>query len=451
MNQGVGAVFERFRKARKDARERASLDHLIEDARQLLTARGESNSIAIAGRALEHYSNLGPEAVVQFFELLAREFDPDPAEVLGAAQRYAETQSPEALIELGRVADPPRHALLRRLNLAPGGTGTLVAMRARLLERLRQDPSLRAVDADFQHLLSSWFNPGFLRLVEVSWDSPARLLEKIIAHEAVHEIDGWSDLRRRLEPDRRCFAFFHPALPDEPLIFVEVALLEDMPGAIAPLLDRKTPTDLEDDRVRVAAFYSISNCQPGLRGVNLGNFLIKQVADRLKSRFPRLKTFCTLSPIPGFSSWLATVEQLESSRLKPATLSGLQAGLTGLRERYGKDWAVLAAVPEETEAGSAAARRLEADRQMLHRLCAFFLLHTAPGDARGSDPVARFHLNNGARLERINAGADLSRKGLRQSHGLMVNYLYDLAEIEANHERFANGRVSASRPVLAML
>lgn len=450
MNQ-VGAVFERFRKARKDARERAALDQLLDDARQLMTERGESNSIAIATRALEHYRHLGPEAAQQFFEALARDYDPDPAEVLRHAQQYAETRSPDALIELGRVADPPRQALLRRLNLAPDGTGTLVAMRARLLDRLRHDPSLRAVDADFQHLLSSWFNPGFLQLVEVDWNSPAQLLEKLIAHEAVHEIDGWADLRRRLEPDRRCFAFFHPALPGEPLIFVEVALLEEMPGAIAPLLDRKGEPNAAADRFRVAAFYSISNCQPGLRGVNLGNFLIKRVADRLKTQFPKLKTFCTLSPIPGLAGWLAKVEKLESGRLKPAAVAALQAGLDDLRERYGKDWSLLATPADESDARTAEGKRLEADRQMLQRLCAFFLLHTAPGDSRGSDPVARFHLNNGARLERINPAADLSRKGIRQSHGLMVNYLYDLDEIESNHQKFSDGRVSASRAVLSLL
>ncbi|HRO61372.1 MAG TPA: malonyl-CoA decarboxylase family protein, partial [Burkholderiaceae bacterium] len=289
-------MFERFRKARQDARERADLDQLLDDCRQLLTARGESNSIAIATRALDNYRRLGAESRRGFFEVLARDYDPDPVKVLQLAQQYADTRSPDALIELSQISDPPRQALLRRLNLAPGGTGTLVAMRTALLDRLRHDDSLRAVDADFHHLLSSWFNPGFLQLVEVDWKSPAELLEKIIKHEAVHEIDGWPDLRRRLEPDRRCFAFFHPALPGEPLIFVEVALLAEMPAAIAPLLARKTESQLDPDKFRVAAFYSISNCQPGLRGVNLGNFLIKRVADRLASDLPKLRQFCTLSP-----------------------------------------------------------------------------------------------------------------------------------------------------------
>ncbi|MFA7665065.1 MAG: malonyl-CoA decarboxylase [Burkholderiaceae bacterium] len=455
----MAVVFERFRKARQDKRERAALDHLIDDVRQLMTARGESNSIAIATRALAHYRELGNDAVQRFFDVLATEYDPDPEAVLAVARQYAETRSPEAQIELGRLSESPRQKLLRRLNLAEGGTGELVAMRVRLLERLRRDPSLRAVDADFHHLLSSWFNPGFLQLAEVSWNSPARLLEKIIHHEAVHAIDGWADLRRRLEPDRRCFAFFHPALPDEPLIFVEVALLEEIPSAVAPLLDRKAAQQVDPEAFRVAAFYSISNCQPGLRGVNLGNFLIKQVADRLKTQFPKLKTFCTLSPIPGFAGWLAKVETLESERVKPAVLGELQAGLDGLRERYGKDWSAIEQPAPEAEAdpsaeakaaaeARAAAKRLAADREILQRLCAFYLMGTV---ARSGDPVARFHLNNGARLERINPAADLSRKGLKQSHGLMVNYLYDLDRIEANHERFISGTVAASRSVASMV
>jgi malonyl-CoA decarboxylase len=447
----MAVVFERFRKARQDKRERAAHDQLLDDARQLMTARGESNSIAIATRALGHYRELGADAVQRFFEVLANEYDPDPSAVLEIAKRYAETRSPEALIELGHLAASPRQTLLRRLNLAPGGTGELVKMRVRLLERLRHDPSLRAVDADFQHLLSSWFNPGFLELAEVSWNSPAQLLEKIIHHEAVHEIDGWSDLRRRLEPDRRCFAFFHPALPGEPLIFVEVALIEEMPSAIAPLLDRKGEPNSDADRFKVAVFYSISNCQPGLRGVNLGNFLIKRVADRLKTQFPKLKTFCTLSPIPGFSAWLTKLETLESDRVKPAVLGELQAGLDGLRARYGKDWSAIEQPVEEGDARSPEAKRLAADREMLQRLCAFYLVHTPTPGMRGADPVARFHLNNGARLERINQAADLSRKGLRQSHGLMVNYLYDLEKIEANHERFLDGAVSASRAVSGLV
>jgi malonyl-CoA decarboxylase len=217
--------------------------------------------------------------------------------VLQAAQAYAQQPNAQHLITLTQVAEPPRQELLRRLNRTPGGTGTLVRMRRALLHRLPRQPELMALEADLLHLFSSWFNPGFLQMRRVDWNSPARLLEKIIHHEAVHEIDGWNDLRRRLQPDRRCFAFFHPQLPDEPLIFVEVALLPDMPSAIAPLID-KASTPLLPERSRVAAFYGISNCEPGLRNVSLGNFLIKSVAEQLQRELPRIRTFCTLSTRP---------------------------------------------------------------------------------------------------------------------------------------------------------
>ncbi|HEY0879193.1 MAG TPA: malonyl-CoA decarboxylase family protein, partial [Zeimonas sp.] len=360
-------MFERLLQVGRDVRERTDLRGLLDDCRQLLTARGESNSLVIAARALERYRRLSPEAAAHFFDALAAEFDPDPAEVLRRAESYAMTRAPEALIELWRAAESPRQELLRRLNRAPDATAQIVAMRARILARLSTHPELRAVDADFQHLLSSWFNPGFLNLVQVDWSSPASLLEKLIQHEAVHQIDGWSDLRRRLEPDRRCFAFFHPTLPGEPLIFVEVALLEAMPEAIAPLLDRRVSPGARDDRYKVAAFYSISNCQPGLRGVSLGDFLIKRVAERLQAEQPKLKTFCTLSPIPAFANWLArleSVQSVETPRVKASVLRELDEALHGLRERYGRDLLALVQPPARSRAARppAEARQAEATR-----------------------------------------------------------------------------------------
>jgi malonyl-CoA decarboxylase len=271
-----------------------------------------------------------------------------------------------------------------------------------------------------------------LRLEKIDWNSPAHLLEKIIAHEAVHEIDGWSDLRRRLATDRRLFAYFHPALPDEPLIFVEVALVPEMPSAIAPLLDRKAPPDPEAKHYKVAAFYSISNCQPGLKGIHLGNFLIKRVAEYLKSEFPALKTFCTLSPIPTLSKFLLSKEPLQDSPFSAKQLNEL----TALRDSARQPLAALGP--------SLPSPALQAQ---LERLCAAYLLQTSAREGVASDPVARFHLNNGARLERINASADLSAKGARQSFGFMVNYAYDLADVEDNHERFVNGEVIASKQV----
>jgi malonyl-CoA decarboxylase len=440
-----------IRNLRRDSAERDDVWRLAQACRQLLTERGESNSRAIAAATLERWRSLDADACHRFFKLLASDFDPDPGEVLRLAENYAVSRSPDNLVKLSRAAEPPRQELLRRLNRASGGTAGIVQMRSRLLDRLRTDRSLKAVDADFQHLLSSWFNPGFLKLVQVDWSSPAALLERIIQHEAVHEIDGWSDLRRRLEPDRRCFAFFHPVLPEEPLIFVEIALLAQMPDAIAPLLDRSVPeTALRPEQFKVAAFYSISNCQPGLRGINLGNFLIKQVAEELQRQFPRLRTFCTLSPVPGFAAWLSKLDGIHAPGLRGARRASLQAALDGLRARHGADLAGL--VPSQAAERTATGTADDAaDRQALAALCAHYLVHFAAAEGPAADAVGRFHLNNGARLQRINAAADLSRKGLKQSFGMMVNYLYDLDEIEANHEKFMLGEVSASRAVLATM
>jgi malonyl-CoA decarboxylase len=427
-------VFEKIKQVRRNARERIELTRLIEDCKQLLSERGEANSVAIATRALEHYSSLSLEGRERFFEVLANNFDPDPGEVLRLAEAYAVNRSPENLIRLARAAEPPRQELLRRLNRAPAATGALVKLRAALLEQMRtikQQNRLIAVDSDLEHLLGSWFNPGFLTLAKVDWQSPAALLEKIIQHEAVHAIDGWADLRRRLQPDRRLFAFFHPVWPDEPLIFVEVALLKHMPAAVGPLLDRNLPPEANENQYKIATFYSISNCQPGLKGVNLGNFLIKRVAEELKKEFPKLSTFCTLSPIPSFAHWLAKTEPLQSDVLKPLSLKQLNLGIIGLRQKCDGDLSKLEAN--------------ESDQKMLQRLAAFYLMHTKSSDGTSSDPVARFHLNNGARLERVNVTADLSKKGLKQSCGVMVNYLYDLEEIESNHESFVSGEVAVSK------
>ncbi len=338
------------------------------------------------------------------------------------------------------ATEPPRQELFRRLNRMPGGTAAVLRLRRALLKRLRERPELQAIEADLLHLLTSWFNPGFLQLKRVDWNSPAQLLEKIIHHEAVHAVDGWEDLRRRLQPDRRCFAFFHPQLPDEPLIFVEVALLPEMPEAIAPLID-KASTPLPGERSRVAAFYSISNCEPGLRGVSLGNFLIKTVAQQLQRELPRLRTFCTLSPIPGLAAWLLSEPDLAAlPQLRRAGLAALVAARETLRGLCGGDLGALQgpAVHETLGDEGAAALRL---------LCSTYLLCLSPTPA--GDPVARFHLDNGARLERLNPRGDMSGKGLRQSFGMMANYLYDLGKVESSHAKFRQGEVARSRTIVA--
>jgi malonyl-CoA decarboxylase len=410
------------------------------DCKRLLSERGEANSVAIARQLVARFSALPDDQQAGFFDRLSRDFSPDPAAVLSVAQAYADEPTAENLIRLTHLAEPPRQELLRRINRTPGGTAQIVAMRRKLLARVGAQPELRALENDFLHLLSSWFNPGFLQMQRVDWSSPAQLLEQIIRHEAVHEIDGWDDLRRRLQPDRRCFAFFHPQLPDEPLIFVEVALLPEMPAAIAPLIDKRAQP-LPPDQFKVAAFYSISNCQPGLRGVSLGNFLIKRVAEQLHRELPQLKRFCTLSPIPGFARWLQEPAEWPTE-LRRASVERLAAARERLLSATGSDLAALANAALLQSLG-------ESEREALNRLCAaYLLLHSAT--PRG-DAVARFHLDNGARLERLNPLGDLSRKGVKQSFGMMVNYLYDLEKVEASHEQFVHGEVAHSRAVAGLI
>jgi malonyl-CoA decarboxylase len=420
------------------AANQAALKALIIDCGVLLTERGEPNSVALASKALARYQALPSQLRLAFFEQLAALFDPDPGEVLIMAERFAVNRDPKNLIQLSKAAEPPRQELLRRLNRAPGGAATLVHMREHLLQLLPANPQLAAVDADFAHLLSSWFNPGFLQLRRLDWHSPAYLLEQLMTHEAVHEIDGWGDLRRRLMPDRRCFSFFHPMLPDEPLIFVEVALTDLMPDNISPLIDPKSTPLEQEKKFKVAVFYSISNCQPGLRGVNLGNFLIKRVAQELHVEYAQIKTFCTLSPLPGFAAWLKQTSDStwQSDRLSAKQQSAVKE-LAVQMKRLVEDSGDMQSI---------------ASKAALQRLAGFYLLHTNSSVEATNchDPVARFHLNNGALLERVNPGADLSRKGLKQSHGVMVNYLYDLAQIEENHTQFIAGRVAASRRVLSL-
>lgn len=421
------------------ARDGLKVRRLIGRCHKLLSERGEAAGVSLARETLALYRELDRKEQARFFLALATEFSPDPQKVLAAAQAYAQDGSAEHLAQLNKLAEPPRQELLRRLNRAPGGMAAIVKMRERLLQLLKEHPELAAVDWDFHHLLSSWFNPGFLQIIRVDWRTPAYLLEQIIAHEAVHEIQGWNDLHRRLEADRRCFAFFHPALPDEPLIFVEVALVEAMSEKVAPLLAVDAPSG-DPRRATTAVFYSISNCQPGLRGVSLGNFLIKQVVDLLSAEFPRLKRFCTLSPIPGFVGWLTPLLKEPDAIRRPKLAQAAQAAAQVL----GADPVRLAADP------ATAFERLEPLKEVLMQLCATYLIGAKDGEDPTPDPVARFHLNNGARLERLNWAADTSKKGLRQSLGMMVNYVYEPGAIERNHEQFVHGKIVAAKQVRAL-
>ncbi len=416
------------------------------DAHRLLSERGEANSLGQARELLDKIAKLPPEGLDELFERLSLDFNPDPQAVLVAAQAYAEQPNAAHLLALTRASEPPRQELFRRLNRAPGATGVLVRLRRNLLGGLAKHPEWRSVESDLLHLFGSWFNPGFLQMRQVDWNSPAQLLEQIIRHEAVHEIDGWDDLRRRLQPDRRLFAFFHPQLPDEPLIFVEVALLPQMPAAIGPLIDKKAET-AAPDKFKVAVFYSISNCEPGLKGVSLGNFLIKRVAEHLQREHPKLKTFCTLSPIPGFAAWLQRSGSSSNfgadlNQLKKPQLERAREARELLLQASGGDLAKLSQADTLARLDSAA-------QQALQRLAAVYLVGQTTG-VQG-DPVARFHLDNGARLERLNPMGNRAAKGLKQSCGMMVNYLYDLGKIEGYHEAFTQGEIAYSRGVAALL
>lgn len=405
-------------------------------SRALMSGRGEASGVAIARQLLNRLKHATPEERRAFFTYLADDLQPDPQAVQAAAQAYLAEPSQASLRALQDVTESPRREFFRRLNLAPGATAEIVALRNDLLRMPKADTAVAAIDGDLQHLLQTWFNRGFLVLRRIDWQTPAAILEKIIAYEAVHEIKGWDDLRRRLDPtDRRCFAFFHPSLVDEPLIFVEVALSSDIPDAIEPLLQARRGE--ADAAPTTAVFYSISNCQEGLKGVSFGNFLLKQVVEELVRELPSLRTFVTLSPVPHFARWLDRV--IAAGDATKVTAKDLEI----LRVLRDPRWSDVA-----RELGDQVAPL----RDVLVQLAAQYFLAERSSDQRPVDPVARFHLGNGARLERINWLADTSEKGLREAHGLMVNYRYDLAEIEKNHEAYAaEGTVAASKAVRSLL
>jgi malonyl-CoA decarboxylase len=419
-------------------------------AESMLSERGEASGAAVARELLESLTALASDDRKAFFRFLAEGFTPEPEALRKAAEAWLAEPTLEAVAHLADAAEPPRQELLRRMNMAPGGTAALIALREELLGLLRGDPALRVLDADLRHLFASWFNRGFLELRRIDWQTPAAVLEKLIAYEAVHEIQGWDDLRRRLAADRRCFAFFHPALPGEPLIFVEVALVEGLATAVQPLLARGEPSG-DPRRADTAIFYSISNCQEGLRGISFGNFLIKQVVEELKAELPQLVRFATLSPVPGFRRWLerglAAPAGETDAAFKPDDAAALAAAATG----------GAAAAPAEASAALDAEgwwrdeTRREAVRAPLLRLAAAYLTRPSKG-ASGFDPVARFHLGNGAVLEQVNYLGNTSARGMRESFGVMVNYLYDRDRIEANHESFVrSGEVVRSAAVDALL
>ena len=428
-NRGLG---ERRSNAALPGPARPEFAPLVE---ALLSGRGEASGIALARRILELWRNAGDEGKTDFLLLLGRAYGPRIDRLNAAIEAYHHNPGPSSLAALQQAAEPRRQEVMRRLNLAPGGTAMLVAMRAFLLKIRSQDPTLPALDEDFEHLFASWFNRGFLVLRRIDWSTPANVLERIIRYEAVHQIHDWDDLRRRLAPaDRRLYAFFHPQLVDDPLIFVEVALAGAIPGDIQGVLAEQRD-QIDPTAATTAVFYSISNCQEGLRGISFGNFLIKQVVEELRRELPNVRTFVTLSPVPGFARWIARIRSDEDG--SGAFLMPWERTALAALDR--PDWYL----DQEAARGANAA---------LARACAHYMLKARSREGRVIDPVARFHLGNGARLEKINPLGDRSANGLRQSYGVMVNYLYDLDQIEANHEALVTrGEVMASPAVHALL
>jgi malonyl-CoA decarboxylase len=389
---------------------------LLADA--LISGRGEASGAAVARELHAVLSGLEPAQRTEFYRYVAQNFEPDGAKLAAAATAYLAEPNAQTATSLADAAEPTRQELLRRMNMSPGGTAMLVAMRREMLPQVKKHPELKPLDSDLRHLFASWFNRGFLELRRIDWQTPAAVLEKLIAYEAVHEIQGWDDLRRRLSPDRRCFGFFHPALPNEPLIFVEVALVKGLATSVQNLLARDS-TEAQQRATAAAAdtaiFYSISNCQDGLRGISFGNFLIKQVVEELKAELPNLTQFSTLSPVPGLRAWAE------------AQIAPEEKALLGV-----PNWWHDAQISALLQAP-------------ILKLCARYLT------GEGRDPVAKFHLGNGARLERINWLGNPAERGMAESYGIMVNYLYDLGTIEANHEAFVRDQTIARSDLVAAM
>src|SRR5580658_6888320 len=418
------------RERREPAHERSA--GLIEQCEELLSGRGEASGVALANEILAAYAGLTVGPRIAFFETLAKTFGHEQSRIDAAIVAWNQAPSAATAAELHHASEPRRLELFRRLNLAPGGTAALVRMREQLLDAMDHRDELSIIDNDFVHLFSSWFNRGFLVLRRIDWSTSAAILEKIIRYEAVHEISDWADLRRRIDPpDRRCYAFFHPALVDEPLIFVEVALTREIPGAIAPILaDKREP--VEPQRATTAVFYSITNCQRGLAGVTFGHFLIKQVVEEVSRELTRGGAFVTLSPAPNFADWL------RRERANAGSLALDEDDRTALAALDSANWWRAPELAEEV-------------REPLLRAAAWYYMRARNSRGLPVDSVARFHLGNGARLERLDFLADASERALKQSYGLMVNYLYDLDYIERNHEAYAQQRTIVAANAITRL
>ena len=423
----------------------AQLEELLEGSR---TQRGGESSARVRAEhiaAIYRAADSAQRATI--LNLITHEFAPDRNALdtaLGAMQSAANaTELSRAEAQLRLALDAPRARFFTQFNLIPEGVKFLVDLRHDLLGQLARDPSLEVLKVELDGLLASWFDPGFLELKRISWHSPALILEKLIAYEAVHPIESWNDLRNRLDTDRRCYAFFHPRMPNEPLIFVEIALVKGVPASVQLLLDQKAPVH-DPQTADTAVFYSISNTQRGLRGISFGNLLLKRVIDDLRRDLPQLKVFATLSPLPGFRKWLDQAAARDTALLASADTARLAKALGA----DARDATLAAALARPGWASDA--KLAEALREPLEKLCARYLLKEKSG-GQPLDPVANFHLNNGARVHGLFWLADPSTRGMRQSHAMMVSYRYDPDEVDRNHERFLhNGQIAASPRVVRL-
>ena len=410
--------------------------------RHLLSERGEASQTALAQEIINAYGAMNGESKVRFLEMLSRDFAPDQSAILAAAAEYRRAPGPPTLAALSAAVESPRQELFRRINTAQNGTKTLVALRGYLSELSSKGVLFPEMDADLKHLFRSWFNRGFLHLERISWHTAALILEKLISYESVHEINGWQDLQRRLEADRRCFAFFHPALVDEPIIFVEVALSKGLTGELDPLLDIHAPL-LAPDKIDTAIFYSINNCLNGLRGIPFGNFLIKQVVGELAAEFPHIQIYSTLSPLPLMSKALRDQKNEQGFT---------RERLSRLLSEHSQSLTAAAGIRDPVDALFSLLEQPLAHRAILAKPLehlALGYLTQARQNGKLYDPVATFHLSNGARVERINSFGNLRPYGLKASFGLTVNYRYVPAELEENHERFVRGEIQVSSTLVA--
>ncbi len=424
-------------------------DHLQRLIHDCIYAKG--GDVSARARTVELgavYLHLPEKGREMFHDILAHDFDIDRQILTDKIKELEEARNQKeaiaAEIDLKNALTPPRIILLKQFSSLPDGLKLLIDMRAALLTRVREDQRLYKLSFDIKELLSAWFDIGMLDLQEITWNSSAALLEKLIEYEAVHEIHSWSDLHKRLDSNRLCFAFFHNKMPSEPLIFVEVALVNKLSSNIQELLN-KEDEKVEPEQASTAIFYSISNTQPGLAGISLGNFLIKTVVQKLSTEYDNLKHFATLSPVPGFRKWLdPKLADGDEEALRPKETASIRA-------RFACDNAARKLAETLTGDWWRDNETAELVKSVLTRLCVQFLLEEKKGD-RVLDPVANFHLSNGARLERVNWLADLTATGMKRSYGIMVNYFYELSDIEKNHEEYVTrGHIVASRSVKSLL